>query len=74
MAVLGWKMAQLMSGSGSAEIQSTRNLEEMAEYLRDMLLERHASADAALLAEALQSIERQLIRPSLTSSEKRPAA
>ena len=74
MAVLESQMRELVSDTECVQAQSTRNLTEMAEYLRDMLLERHAGADAALLAEALESIERRLIRPSLTSSERCPAA
>lgn len=67
-------MAQVASSTASVPTQSTRNLEEMAEFLREILLERHASADAALLTDVLESIQRKLVRSSLTASENRPAA
>jgi urease accessory protein UreF len=58
----------------SAQEGSIRNLEELAEYLRDMLLERHGSADAAVLAEALESVQRELAKCCPSESQKRPAA
>lgn len=61
-------------GVVSAERGSVRNLEEIAEYLRDMLLERHASADAAVLAEALESVQRELAKCCPSESQNRPAA
>jgi len=58
----------------SVPTESTENLEQIAGYVRELLLERHAHADAVLLAEALESIQRRLAPAGAAPSQRRPAA
>jgi hypothetical protein len=61
-------MGHLLSGTRGVQSQSVENLTAIADYLRDMLLERRASADAAVLAEALESVERAIGRSDQLNS------
>jgi hypothetical protein len=68
-------MTQLVGGVDRVQQHSSRNLREIAAYLRDMLEDRSADhSDAAVLAKALDSVERELARSYGSESRSRSAA
>lgn len=68
-------MTQRVGGVDCVQQQSTRNLKEIAAYLRDMLGEREANeSDAEVLTRALDSIERELARSYASEPQNRSAA
>ena len=68
-------MVQLRGGPDSAKQPVSRNMEEIAAYLHDILEERHSVAsDVRLLTQVLDSIKRDLVESAAEESENRPAA
>lgn len=67
-------MAELLSRVVSVQGQTTRNLEEIAAYLRELLEDRPATEEAELLTQVLDSIERNLGRSYVTKTRDLPAA
>jgi DNA-binding phage protein len=66
-------MAELLDSVG-VRGQTTRNLEEIAAYLRELLEEGPADDEAKLLTQVLDSIERSLSRSYATKTRDLPAA
>jgi hypothetical protein len=68
-------MGEQRNGAGSVQRRNSRNLEELAAYLRDMLEDRERIAsDSALLVEALDSVQRELLRSSAMGAQQCSAA
>lgn len=68
-------MTQLVGGVDYEQRRTSRNLNEIAAYLRDIREDPRTSVmDAELLTRVLQSIERDLSHSYPTESSKRSAA